>query len=626
MNIPNDTGYPWRLHKFVEYQHRVRSIHPITLCEYSNRKNLNEDDCIFLSWLLSVTYSEITSIFLFEKIDWKTMTPEFLEEFWTEHKSTLIFGSARKYAKSMDWFVPLMNSFLEITDRKPKEWLRQFVTEDSVETYQNIEKFIRKVKYVGRFASDLFLEMLIAFNKIGRINIVLEQPLELDWKNCANLTSAVFNILYMDEEADLYDKTGRVDDKHIPLLNKEIQNIQKTIQERYPEQESSIPLVIGKLCSYRNLFKSTRYGGFHHDRQLGNIIQYEKNYPQDKQIWDMCYDMRSYLFHESLLGEKGGWTGIRKERKKLFVQEGKTGVEEVPDHATKELKEIRVVQPENAKNTTQVKQKPTILKSKTNAQSDSIRQPIFGDTKTLIVDPYAYRETKQVNREHPKLIKKLANEKKLELCYYPVEPFHYREEKRHATENAMKVCVEHDIPMSVETRRAVPDWAVDYLSRNKMSEVRIHLSTLDESKWRKLFTRKEASSPEELLDSFIRCFNGGIYTILKIAPIVPTIIQPADVFKVLDTVKNWIEQAEVSFASFSLADLALLQEKLPNEYEEIMKRYELVGDRYCVDTEYREKFLQKLYAFSSSYKLELKPVKELKEDENGNVTVMKIKE
>lgn len=631
LQIPHDTGYPWRLDRFVEYQHRVRSIHPITLCEYANRRGLDEDDCIFLSWLMCVTYSEITAIYMFEKIDWRTMTEESLEKFWTENKPNLIFGSARKHAKNQNWFVPLLKSFSEIIAPNPSAWLKAFWEEDVVETYEHVEKAIRKIRYIGRFAADLFLEMLIAFNKLGRTSLELEQPAELDWKNCANLTSAVFNVLYMDEEADQFDKTGKIAPEHFSLLNAEIQNIQKAIQKRYPEQESSVPLVVGKLCSFRNLFKASRYGGFHHDRQLGNIKKYEQSYPQDKELWDMCYAMRSFLFHESLLGEVGGWDDIRKEMKKLFVQEGKTGVEEVPDHATKEIKDIRG-------NSNNVVQRKVVKKPEPEAQPEpapepepeeqetvkaEVRSPITAlSSRIMVVDPYVYTERKRVDKTFPEKIRKAWEKNTIDFCYFPVEPFHYREVKRHATEMAVDTCVELNIPFSMETRNAVPDWAVEALSRNKNSEIRICMNTLEEKKWKVQYPG--AASPKVLMDSFIRCFNGGVFTILKVAPILPVVVEPYDVFQVVDMVKNWTSQVEVCFASFNHEEMELLKERVPKQYEEILGHYRRIGDRWYVVDNYRKEFLERLNTFSTGWKLNLKVLNEITVDGDSNVTLIEI--
>lgn len=234
----------------------------------------------------------------------------------------------------------------------------------------------------------------------------------------------------------------------------------------------------------------------------------------------------------------------------------------------------------------------------------------------LIVDPYRHD---RVYRKHPTEISSLARKGMIDFCYFPVEPFHYREVKRHATENAVKTCLENHIPISIETRKEVPDWAIDALSRHKFSEIRIQMNTLDKKKWKLLY--KDADAPDILLRSFIRCFNGGAYTILKIAPIVPVIIEPFDVFKVVDTVKNWTENVEVCFASFDNRDWELLRERLPKKFEEISKYYEAIDNRYYVKSNYRKTFLMKLKGFTAGLKLKLKVLNEIAMD-GDNVTLL----
>ena len=41
----------------------------------------------------------------------------------------------------------------------------------------------------------------------------------------------------------------------------------------------------------------------------------------------MKYDLRKFMFDKRFLGEYHTWNGIRKERKKLWIQKGLTGVE-----------------------------------------------------------------------------------------------------------------------------------------------------------------------------------------------------------------------------------------------------------------------------------------------------------
>lgn len=767
MKIPNDTGHPWRLDKFVEYQHKVPPIHPIHVCEYSRMKNLSKDDNVILSWFVSMTYCEITSIFLFEQIDWNKVTENELERFWIENKPKLIFGSARKYVKANNKFVNLVLEFLELTKGKPYEWLLSFKSNEPVDTYEGIIKAVKKLGYVGRFAADLFLEMVVAYSKYGMFDLKLHEPEELDWKHCANLTSGLFNILYMDEEADLYDKTGKVAEEHIPLLNDKIRMVQRTIQDRYPEQDSSLPLVIGKICSFRNLFKSARYGGFHHDRQLGNLKKYEESYPEHSTTWKDMYLIRSNMHNHNLLGELGGWNGIRKERKKLFVNKGLTGVEEITDaEGEPELNEfdmkrrlleleLRVVdleemvvklsnqnvyqepvfdgifqpQPEPEKPLTQpdpkatvekeedeetpepqpntesksiaklvaeqlareaeddeeeidpelepedefeeegdyeTKKKPSSLEdfinsklndseddeesveeeeeteshttvtpkpatrsfskllsdaeeeaedeqNKQQEEEEEVRKPIKSESKDkmFIAAPYGGN---RVDKTLGDKIKAVAND--IEEVYFPLEPFHYRESKRHGTQFALEGCLEKKLPVSMETRREIPEWAIEMLS-SMDSEVRIHLNTLDKKKWRMLYPTKKAADPEELIKTFADCYNAGIYTILKISPIVPGIISKKDVLEVVDRLKNWTPIVEICFASFTTEEFAELKGKMKHDDFYAIKEYYFQyedTDIWYVKDDYREQFLQLLHSFVTGSKIEFKILNEAKFD------------
>ncbi len=241
-------------------------------------------------------------------------------------------------------------------------------------------------------------------------------------------------------------------------------------------------------------------------------------------------------------------------------------------------------------------------------EEEDMRNPIKSEEKLrfLVVDPYGEA---RVNRKHPKLIKELRGKNEIDYCYFPIEPFHIKEKKRHATENAFKACVETLTPISVETRQEVPEWAIDALTRHKLSEVRIQLCTLDEEKQRVLL--QDSATPEELLNSIIRCFNGAIYTILKVAPVVPGILSPYDIFRVVDAVKNITEHIEICFASFKEEDFKPYINILPEKYKGVEKYYELADGRYFVSDYYRKEFLAKLNGFTKGLKLDLKIINEV---------------
>lgn len=328
-SIPGDTGGTWRLDKFVEYQHEVPSIHYRVLGEYIKKYVHDLDDAVMMCWYMASTYNEVTCVLLQEIFDWKSLTPstvhEYCKNFWSENKYVLEFGSARKYAKNMDWFPILMEDFIRLTKKHPYRWLKSITKElKPLTAYRAVFNIISHQPYTGRFSTDLFMESILYIQNYLRLK--LKEPSKLDWKHCSNLTSGLLNIFYEDEAANEFDKTGK-----LAFPEKDLTSMLLTVQDRisevYPEQEDDINLFVGKICSFRNLFKSARYGGFHHDRELGWLNAYKQALPRYCYLWNRIFKIRQDLFDERFLGELSDWDGIRPERKKLWIKEGLTGVE-----------------------------------------------------------------------------------------------------------------------------------------------------------------------------------------------------------------------------------------------------------------------------------------------------------
>ena len=330
-NIPGDDGKDFRLRKFIEYQNAVPEIHFRFLGEYVKRHKSSFDDVILISWLLSVTYGEITVLLLMKLIKGGLITN--YSQFWAENKKKLYFGSAKKYNKNNDLFPILMKDFEKETKGDYWGFIKRFLSNDPIETYRNIHRAVERVKNVGRFSADLFLETIVYLKDY--LGIEVSEPFELDWKNCANLTSGIYNIFYEDEKANQYDKTGFIEEGGEEYLSEKLKIIKGGIAETYPEQDNEVVMFIGKICSFRNLFKNARYAGFHHDRELGVIREYEKSFPEFKTLWDECYQIRKDIFPDRFLGELHGWDGIRSERKKWWLKYGLTGAEKNIDSIPK---------------------------------------------------------------------------------------------------------------------------------------------------------------------------------------------------------------------------------------------------------------------------------------------------
>ena len=330
LHIPGDTGGGWRLKKFGEFAFNVRVVDHLMLEEYYLRHNLDTANTIRLFWLLSATYSEITAIIIYNditsSIGWDKLSPSYIEQYWAANKPQLAFGSARRYAKSMDWFPHLMVDFLEFTQSRPAEWLQSHLQDDPEQSYDSIYNFLVKRKFMGRFSAELFLQNFTYFymDKIWNINI--REPMKFDWTQYANETSGLLNIFYQDEEANEFDRHHRLSPQLIAFLDKANGAVRQYLLQTYGEYDATPLIYMPRICTFRNFCKQRRYAGFHHDRQLGFLLSYQKARGNSPLIQEL-FDIRKSIFPHRFLGELNGWTGIRPERKKLFIATGMTGAE-----------------------------------------------------------------------------------------------------------------------------------------------------------------------------------------------------------------------------------------------------------------------------------------------------------
>src|SRR5699024_8734091 len=66
-------------------------------------------------------------------------------------------------------------------------------------------------------------------------------------------------------------------------------------------------------------------------------------------------------------------------------------------------------------------------------------------------------------------------------CYFPINSFGRREPKLHLTETLMDRCVKDNVPIILETRTEVPEWALERMSKVKHSLLIVQFSTLSKT-------------------------------------------------------------------------------------------------------------------------------------------------
>lgn len=321
-NIPGDDGKFWRMDKLIEYKQIADYADIPVLAEYSKCLK-NEDEAVLLAWFFSLTYSEPGAFWLLDNFDYYNINKPGLIDFWKIYKENLPFCSSRQYCKNMDWFIPLMDKFMAATKRRPYKWFINLYNEQDTpeEKYKKIFFAINNWKYMGRFSSELFMLAVEAISENIDIPKIYVNSPPFSWKKGSNVTSGMLNLLYLDEEANAFDKTGKLDEDLEPILNKGVKTLYKRCNQKGLEIKD-YTTIIPRICSFRNVFKGNRYVGFHQDRQLEGIISISKLGDTDLNSVNLLYDIRKRLYPKYLLGELNDWSGIRKERKKLFLSTG----------------------------------------------------------------------------------------------------------------------------------------------------------------------------------------------------------------------------------------------------------------------------------------------------------------
>lgn len=301
--IPNDDNKSWRKKQFISMFQDAPYIDGATdyclLMPFADDNQLDVNECLWLAYLYGLSYSCTTAIRLFREFsDPTAISPGELKRFWDSEKSTLWFNPDKKYLKNNNQVIPAIKSLYKILRQHENfEAYILSVMQESQEFESMYKEIQKNWQYFGSHGAYLFFDALY-----GLIPEMYYNPKELDWKHAGKTVSeGMAHFLYLDDSIG----TGEYP---INSFNKAVQKIQEKTGEPLVHIEST-------LCAYRKLFKGTRYVGYYADRMLEEAHATEKFVPT---VWRF----RERTIPKHLRGEDGGWTGIRKELCKKFLETG----------------------------------------------------------------------------------------------------------------------------------------------------------------------------------------------------------------------------------------------------------------------------------------------------------------
>ena len=309
-NIPNDTGGTWRWDKLIELYKLEDQIQDDpspskVLALWAEHNHLTDEQDVWLSYLYGLTYSTTTAILIFRHFPTLAdiSSKAELKQFWEGNKSRMYFNRDRRYIKNNDQFVDAIAGLRKF---EGKELSKICILPDEA-IYQRL---VKNWPYFGRHAAFLFFD---AYSKIQNEGECSLSSIS-NWNEARTIAEGLALATYDDE---LYqrvrDKKMTAEDKI--KLDALVEKLEQDCGANFTDIESTI-------CAYSKLFKGTRYLGYYIDRFQEELIQALKNDYPEKDMYTL-FGLRARVTPNAYLGEFMGWAGIRKERNKLWLKEGR---------------------------------------------------------------------------------------------------------------------------------------------------------------------------------------------------------------------------------------------------------------------------------------------------------------
>lgn len=317
-SIPGDDGKNWRKERLIEFASRYpASFDPVAL-GFLDEISASKTERVWWAFLYSTCYSIPSACALYRIFPITDIGSLDFDSLWKKNKKNLIFQSDRKYVGYMDKFVPMLKSFIKVTSNNPRVYIDKLIADKAEdELYNALYAEVTNWFYFGRFGAVLFIDTL---------RKCIDLPMRIDgydWKNGSTTTSGLFNAFYRDTDAEMFDKgEKRLSEADIDWLYKKKDLVLKVLKKRHPDSHWDTISITRIFCTYRKLYKGTRYLGYYVDRQQEELVRLQEGYPEYDDMWELLWKLRKSGIQNEFLGELHERSGIQKALCKKFLDEG----------------------------------------------------------------------------------------------------------------------------------------------------------------------------------------------------------------------------------------------------------------------------------------------------------------
>jgi len=232
----------------------------------SDRFELNLQQRYWLAWLYSMTYSPVTTYYIYNEFpDYENVDVPRLERWWDKNRNNLIFQTDRLRVKSNNQFIKAFISYRDMVGGSQSTYFRSLVQPTPDLTYDNVMKNTGKFYTFGRFTQFIYLEML---------NVLTGLPLEpttLKLKDAESCRNGLVYAYGLDE----YDTHGK-DKKLTPTQLNHLQGLFLEVKDKIQDlniEHKNIWNIETTLCAYKKHRLGKRYVGYYIER---NRLELEK--------------------------------------------------------------------------------------------------------------------------------------------------------------------------------------------------------------------------------------------------------------------------------------------------------------------------------------------------------------
>lgn len=183
----------------------------------------------------------------------------------------------------------------------------------------------------------------------------------------------------------------------------------------------------------------------------------------------------------------------------------------------------------------------------------------------------------------------------VEVCYFPINSFGKREPKLGITRELMEKCVDKEVPMVLETRTAIPNWAVENLARSRGSLLIVQVPTLSATMRRRFFS--STGAPDELRELILNVFQTGTNVRLKFAPVIPSVTGLAALTSYMNSVRSFLEGVDIGFSRLDLEDIRRIENRNRLKPDSLKDLYDEVEGEYFLKDTVKERVMEEFRVF-----------------------------